>query len=107
MIYLRRFASANSIAELHITERQQERTLSRPRQRSRPGTEPAYDERSCDEHDASSEFVDHIHAEKELISKSSVVISTQVPRVIKAEFGSKHNRVANVFGDIQRIFRIF
>ena len=54
-----------------------------------------------------SKFVDHIHPEKELVSGRSVVVSLPIPRMIKTEFRPKHNRAADVSGEIKRIFRIF
>jgi hypothetical protein len=53
-----------------------------------------------------SKFVDHIHAEKELISGISVVVSLPIPRVIEAKFRTEHNRGPDVSGEIKRIFRI-
>src|ERR1700730_4463441 len=53
------------------------------------------------------EFVDQVHAEKQLIPRLSVVVRLQVPRVIKAELRTEHNRGADVSAGIQRIFRIF
>jgi hypothetical protein len=52
-----------------------------------------------------SKFVDHIHAEKELVSGISVVVA--IPRVIEAKFRTEHNRDPDVSGEIKRIFRIF
>ena len=40
------------------------------------------------------EFVDQVHAEKQLIPRLSVVVRLQVPRVIKAELRTQHNRGA-------------
>ena len=54
-----------------------------------------------------SKFVDHIHAEKELVSGISVVVSRAIPRVIEAKFRTEHNRGPDVSGEIKRIFRIF
>lgn len=54
-----------------------------------------------------SKFVDHVHAEKELVSGISVVVSLPIPRVIEAKFRTEHNRGPDVSGEIKRIFRIF
>jgi hypothetical protein len=54
-----------------------------------------------------SKFVDHIHAEKELVSGRPVVVSLAIPRVIEAKFRTEHNRRPDVSGEIKRIFRIF
>jgi hypothetical protein len=54
-----------------------------------------------------SKFVDHIHAEEELVSGISVVVYLAIPRVIEAKFRTEHNRGPDVSGEIKRIFRIF
>jgi hypothetical protein len=53
-----------------------------------------------------SEFIDHIHPEEQLISALTVVVSPQVPRVVKTKFGTKHDRAADVFRGIEGILRV-
>jgi hypothetical protein len=52
-----------------------------------------------------SKFVDHIHAEKELVSGSSVVVSLGVLGVIEAKFRPEHSGAAYISGEVKRIFR--
>jgi hypothetical protein len=55
----------------------------------------------------SSEFVDQVHAEEQLISGFSIVVSRKVPRVIEAQFRPEHNSTSDVLCKIQRVFRVF
>src|ERR1700722_4226843 len=90
------FTSANSIAEPYVANRQQ-KERHRDHQETRIShTAPRLN----------SEFVDQVHAEKQLISGFSVVVCLQVPRMIESDFRTEHNRAADVSGGVKRILRI-
>src|ERR1700735_5034238 len=53
-----------------------------------------------------SELVDQIHAEKELVARFSAVIGREIPGVVETYLGPEHNSAANVLRGVQSVLRI-